>query len=162
MLNFCVFTFIIYAVAGSVRSILFGGKSRRKTCKVCSAQTERSTSRMHRRTCRITPIELKSNVRSSECLARSSCKQLHFFKTSMPERSRAVSYKIKKRPCFKNTDALLLLFLIRIPIPLNHSVIIRQLSKSLSIENAAFAGLVDGSRTALIPTDGYMYLLYRL
>lgn len=34
MLNFCIFVFIIYAVASSVRTILFGtGKKRKKRCK---------------------------------------------------------------------------------------------------------------------------------
>ncbi len=31
MLNFCVFTFIVYAVGNSVRVILFGNKNQRKT-----------------------------------------------------------------------------------------------------------------------------------
>lgn len=35
-------------------------------------------------------------------------------------------------------------------------------SYSLSIENAAFAGLVDGSFTALIPVCGKMYFIYIL
>lgn len=41
MLNFCVFTFILYAVAGSVKKILFG--SRKKQCRASFTGTRRQT-----------------------------------------------------------------------------------------------------------------------
>lgn len=53
MLNFCVFTFILYAVEGSVRTILFGNKAK-------SSQQRCVRNKAYKKSAATTPTRIKA------------------------------------------------------------------------------------------------------
>lgn len=62
LINFCLFVFILYAVWGSARAILFGSKGKRKRAYHAESSTRRSQAQRNRTQRKAQIIKLRTHT----------------------------------------------------------------------------------------------------